>query len=87
MVTVSVVVAFLQNVLNSVTEDGTGACDLQIWLLLFSLYDKDLAKNREQYTAVQCIVSGASRPAPYVVFGPPGTGKTVTIVEAIKQVF
>ncbi|KAG2468529.1 SDE3 helicase, partial [Polypterus senegalus] len=51
-----------------------------------SLYDKNLEKNPEQVTAVNAIVSGTSRPAPYLVFGPPGTGKTVTIVEAIKQV-
>ena len=36
--------------------------------------------------AIQHIVKGSSRPAPYLVFGPPGTGKTVTIVEAMKQV-
>ncbi|XP_041709795.2 putative helicase mov-10-B.1 isoform X1 [Coregonus clupeaformis] len=50
------------------------------------LYDKALEQNPEQYTAVQNIVAGSSRPAPYLVFGPPGTGKTVTVVEAIKQV-
>ncbi|XP_078402574.1 putative helicase MOV-10 isoform X2 [Cetorhinus maximus] len=49
-------------------------------------YDQSLENNPEQATAVNCIVSGLSRPAPYLVFGPPGTGKTVTIVEAIKQV-
>uniref|UniRef100_A0A8C4RP92 RNA helicase n=1 Tax=Erpetoichthys calabaricus TaxID=27687 RepID=A0A8C4RP92_ERPCA len=54
--------------------------------LFFSLYDKNLEKNPEQVKAVNAIVSGSSRPAPYLVFGPPGTGKTVTIVEAIKQV-
>ncbi|KAM5180413.1 helicase MOV-10 [Mantella aurantiaca] len=51
-----------------------------------SLYDRKLESNPEQYMAVKQIVSGISRPAPYLLFGPPGTGKTVTLVEAIKQV-
>ncbi|XP_063811452.1 helicase MOV-10 isoform X2 [Pseudophryne corroboree] len=51
-----------------------------------SLYDRALESNPEQYTAVKQIVSGLSRPAPYLIFGPPGTGKTVTLVEALKQV-
>ncbi|XP_067087810.1 putative helicase mov-10-B.2 [Osmerus mordax] len=49
------------------------------------LYDVKLEKNPEQHRAIQNIVAGSSRPAPYLVFGPPGTGKTVTVVEAIKQ--
>lgn len=73
-----------------------------------SFYDRQLEKNPEQSKAVRHIVAGTSRPAPYLVFGPPGTGKpqaaaqikagstlgwffvisgkTVTLVEAIKQV-
>ncbi|XP_018416350.1 PREDICTED: putative helicase MOV-10 [Nanorana parkeri] len=51
-----------------------------------SLYDRNLESNPEQFMAVKQIVSGISRPAPYLIFGPPGTGKTVTLVEAIKQV-
>uniref|UniRef100_A0A3P9BUE3 RNA helicase n=1 Tax=Maylandia zebra TaxID=106582 RepID=A0A3P9BUE3_9CICH len=43
-------------------------------------------ENPEQYQAVQHIVAGSSKPAPYLIFGPPGTGKTVTVVEAIKQI-
>uniref|UniRef100_A0A8C1LYL6 RNA helicase n=1 Tax=Cyprinus carpio TaxID=7962 RepID=A0A8C1LYL6_CYPCA len=50
------------------------------------LFDQQLQRNPEQYSAVCNIVAGTSKPAPYLVFGPPGTGKTVTIVEAIKQV-
>ncbi|KAJ8258035.1 hypothetical protein GJAV_G00192420 [Gymnothorax javanicus] len=50
------------------------------------LFDRKLEQNPEQYGAVQCIVAGVSKPAPYLIFGPPGTGKTVTVVEAIKQV-
>ncbi|XP_035512110.1 putative helicase mov-10-B.1 [Morone saxatilis] len=50
------------------------------------LFDSKLEKNLEQYQAVQHIVAGSSKPAPYLVFGPPGTGKTVTLVEAIKQI-
>uniref|UniRef100_A0A4W4DYM7 RNA helicase n=1 Tax=Electrophorus electricus TaxID=8005 RepID=A0A4W4DYM7_ELEEL len=53
---------------------------------LLSLFDRKLEENTEQYTAVCNIVAGVSKPAPYLVFGPPGTGKTVTMVEAIKQV-
>uniref|UniRef100_A0AAX7U356 RNA helicase n=1 Tax=Astatotilapia calliptera TaxID=8154 RepID=A0AAX7U356_ASTCA len=50
------------------------------------LFDRQLEKNPEQYQAVQHIVAGSSKPAPYLIFGPPGTGKTVTVVEAIKQI-
>ncbi|KAK7145167.1 hypothetical protein R3I94_011307 [Phoxinus phoxinus] len=50
------------------------------------MFNKDLEDNPEQKAAVQHILSGTSKPAPYLIFGPPGTGKTVTVVEAIKQV-
>ncbi|XP_042346930.1 putative helicase mov-10-B.2 [Plectropomus leopardus] len=45
-----------------------------------------LESNPEQHKAVQHIVAATAKPAPYLVFGPPGTGKTVTLVEAIKQI-
>ncbi|KAM3617817.1 uncharacterized protein V6R79_011507 [Siganus canaliculatus] len=48
------------------------------------LFDERL--NQSQSQAVQHIVAGSSKPAPYLVFGPPGTGKTVTLAEAIKQI-
>ncbi|KAF1404156.1 putative RNA helicase SDE3, partial [Spheniscus humboldti] len=50
-------------------------------------FDRKLLANEEQCRAVTHIVTGMSRPAPYLIFGPPGTGKTVTLVEAIKQVW
>lgn len=49
-------------------------------------FDRKVQANEEQCRAVTHIVTGMSRPAPYLIFGPPGTGKTVTMVEAIKQV-
>ncbi|XP_053613519.1 putative helicase mov-10-B.1 isoform X2 [Plodia interpunctella] len=49
-------------------------------------YNKLIKDNSEQRSAVQHIVSGTAGKAPYIVFGPPGTGKTMTIVEAIIQI-
>ena len=49
--------------------------------------DDQVRNNPEQRAAISAIVAGRSGRVPYLVFGPPGTGKTVTLVEAIKQVW
>ncbi|KAF9441766.1 RNA helicase [Macrolepiota fuliginosa MF-IS2] len=41
--------------------------------------------NPNQLQAIRCITAAPSGSLPFIVFGPPGTGKTMTIVEAIKQ--
>ncbi|XP_032426598.1 putative helicase mov-10-B.1 [Xiphophorus hellerii] len=43
-------------------------------------------KNPEQQKAIKHILARSAKPAPYLIFGPPGTGKTVTLVEVIKQI-
>jgi len=52
-----------------------------------SWFNRLISMNPQQCQAVQNILCGTSKPAPYLIFGPPGTGKTVTIVESIKQIF
>lgn len=41
--------------------------------------------NQQQKIGVQSILNAHSYPSPYIVFGPPGTGKTRTLVATVEQ--
>ncbi|THV07183.1 P-loop containing nucleoside triphosphate hydrolase protein [Dendrothele bispora CBS 962.96] len=62
-----------------VHENGTLPMDLR-------LRNISVRANEPQLQAVLSIVSSAPGSLPFVIFGPPGTGKTVTMVEAIFQI-
>uniref|UniRef100_A0A8C5DLP8 RNA helicase n=1 Tax=Gouania willdenowi TaxID=441366 RepID=A0A8C5DLP8_GOUWI len=64
----------------------SGAAVASIAVPKLRIFNRQLENNPEQHAAVQRIVVGSSKPAPHLVFGPPGTGKTVTLVEAMNQV-
>ncbi|KAI8806921.1 hypothetical protein BJ742DRAFT_814821 [Cladochytrium replicatum] len=46
----------------------------------------DASLNPEQRKAVNDIVQGDYGRVPYVIWGPPGTGKTMTLIESILQI-
>lgn len=53
-----------------------------------SFFNQEILKNPEQIQAVENISSNAKlNHCPYILFGPPGTGKTSTVVESILQIF
>ncbi|XP_054473304.1 putative helicase mov-10-B.1 [Anoplopoma fimbria] len=64
----------------------SGAAAANLPMPKLRMFNHQLENNPEQHAAVQRIVAGSSKPAPHLVFGPPGTGKTITLVEAMHQV-
>ncbi|RPD55533.1 P-loop containing nucleoside triphosphate hydrolase protein [Lentinus tigrinus ALCF2SS1-7] len=50
------------------------------------LFNALISTNPAQLQAVKSILRLRQGAAPFIIFGPPGTGKTVTAVEAIRQI-
>ncbi|KAF7796423.1 hypothetical protein EIP86_007600 [Pleurotus ostreatoroseus] len=50
------------------------------------LYNKLIDNNAAQLQAVATVVAASPGSLPFALFGPPGTGKTITAVECIRQI-
>lgn len=61
------------------------------YVKMFYNFERDIQRtggngfDKEQNRAIFSIANGMHRTIPFILWGPPGTGKTVTIVECIRQ--
>lgn len=61
--------------------------NIGLFIFSFTWFNEKISTNEEQKSAIKHIVNGTAYPAPYIIFGPPGTGKTMTLVETIAQIW
>ncbi|KAG8972234.1 hypothetical protein FRB90_010274, partial [Tulasnella sp. 427] len=53
---------------------------------IIQIFDRRIRSNAPQLQAVTAISRLPRGSIPFIIFGPPGTGKTVTVVEAIRRI-
>jgi helicase MOV-10 len=80
------ITSFEFNPIENEQKNGSLVTHERIVNFEWTPFDQSLKSNPEQSRAVSIVCQDLFDNLPLVIFGPPGTGKTTTIVECIKQV-
>lgn len=83
----SIMMGYRSRALPDVTSRKMNALKQSVFNIFhFAYFNKNIESNEEQKLAIQNILNCTAYPLPQVVFGPPGTGKTSTLVECVAQI-